>query len=165
MNKGQIKSMKKIRIKSIASILFGLFLIVISSCNKKTDCCAIIDVDVQIHYKNALGESLINSVDDFNESNIKVYYKNGNEFEYIFQGNLDYPNMHRVGEDENGNVILTVFPSNFYEGNQSTTLIELNENVSDTLVCEFDLEGSREVCTGAWLNGIEMNNRYIEVEK
>ena len=108
---------------------------------------------------------MINSDDDFNESNIKIYYKNEDEFEYIFKGNLDYPNMHYVNEDENGNLILTVFPSNYYEGNLSTTLIELNPNMVDTLVCEFELGSNREICKRAWINSIEMNNRYIEIKK
>ncbi len=73
--------------------------------------------------------------------------------------------MHRIDEDENGNLILTVFPSNYYESNQSTTLIELNQNVVDTLVCEFELGSNREICKRAWLNGIEMVNRFIEIEK
>ena len=92
-------------------------------------------------------------------------YKNGNEFEYVFNGNLNYPNMHYVEEDSNGNLILSIFPSNYYEVNLSTTLIELNDNVIDTLVCEFELDGNKEICKQAWLNGMEMNNRFLEIKK
>ena len=147
------------------TLILGILLLGIISCEKKTNCCTIIDTNVQILYKNELGENLINSNSDFEESNIKVYYKNGNEFEYIYRGNLDSPNMYRIDEDENGNSILTIYPSNYYEGNQSTTLVELNQNVVDTLVCEFELDDNREICKGAWLNGIEMNNRFLEVQK
>jgi len=152
-------------IKPIVIALAGILISGMLSCDKKSDCCTIVDVDVQIHYQNQSGENLINSVDDFNESNIKVYYKNEDEFEYIFNGNLDYPNMHFVYEDENGNIILTVFPSNYYEGNLSTTLVELNQNTVDTLVCEFELGNNKEICKKAWINGIEMDNRYIEIKK
>jgi len=141
-------------------LVFGIF-----SCEKKTNCCTTIDTHVQILYKNQLGESLINSTSDFEESKIKVYYKNGNEFEYVYNGNLDAPNMHKVDEDENGNLILKVFLSNFYEGNESTTLVELNPNTVDTLEAEFELDDNREICKRAWLNGQEMNDRFIEVEK
>ena len=160
-----MKIMKKRMIISVAIVLNGILIIGVSSCGEKTDCCTIIDVDVQIHYQTQSGENLINSDDDFNESNIKIYYKNEDEFEYIFKGNLDYPNMHYVNEDENGNLILTVFPSNYYEGNLSTTLIEQNPNMVDTLVCEFELGSNREICKRAWINSIEMNNRYIEIKK
>ena len=152
--------------KTITILLFGIWLIGFSSCARNSDnCCAIIDVDVQIHYQTQSGENLLNSSDEYDESKIKIYYKNGEDFEYIFKGNLDYPNMHYVHEDGNGSLILTIFPSNYYEGNQSTTLIELNENVTDTLVCEFELDSNREICKQAWFNGIEVNNRFIEVKK
>jgi len=151
--------------KLVAILIIGALLTGISSCDKKEDCCTIVDVDVQIYYKNESGKNLINSIDDFKESNVKVYYKKGDKFEYIFKGNLDYPNMHRVDDDGNGRLILTVYPSNYYEGNQSTTLIELNPSIVDTLVCEFELGSNREICKRAWLNGIEMSNRYIEMVK
>lgn len=143
----------------------GILLFGITSCNDTTNCCAIIDTNIQILYKNQLGENLINSHSDFEESNIKVYYKNGNEFQYMYNGNLDSPKMYRIHEDENSNSILTIYPSNFYDGIVSTTLIELNQNVVDTLVCEFELDSNREICTKAWLNGVEMDNRFMEVEK
>ena len=135
------------------------------SCFNKEECCTIIDVDVQIHYQKESGENLIDSSDEFKQSNIKIYYKNGDEFEYFINGNLDYPNMHYLYEDADLKKILTVFPSNYYEGNQSTTLIELNETHIDTLLCEFELDSNREICKRAWLNGVEMVGRYIEVKK
>lgn len=149
--------------KFVSILLTGILVLV--SCDKEIDCCTIIDTSVQILYKNESGENLINSNADFEESNIKVYYKNGSEFEYMYNGNLDAPNMHRIDEDENGNLILTVYPSYFYDGNHSTTLIELNQNVIDTLECEFELGSNKEICTKAWLNGVEMEGRFIEVER
>lgn len=154
------KKSNVISILTLIALMLGTI-----SCDKKPDCCTIIDVDVQILYKNDSGENLINSSTDYEESNIKVYYKNGNDFEYAYNGNLDSPNMHRLDEDGSGNLRLTVYPSNYYEGNQSTTLVELNPNVVDTLICEFELESNREVCKRAWLNGLELNNRFIEIEK
>lgn len=144
----------------ITLLSFGTF-----GCSDKTDCCTVIDVDVNIHYTNQEGKNLINSKSEFDKSGIKVYYKKGKNFEYIYIGNLDAPNMHRVYEDENGNLILRVYPSNYYEGNTSTTLIELNPNVTDTLRCEFDLGANREVCKKAWLNGVEMKDRFIKTVK
>ena len=146
-------------------ILLGMLLFGSTGCEDESNCCTIIDVDVGIHYQNEAGENLINSNPDFNASNIKVYYKNGDEFEYIYFGNLDAPNMHDVYEDGSGNLILKVYLSNYYEGNQSTTLVELNPGVVDTLIGEFELDSNREICQKAWLNGIEMENRFIEIIK
>ena len=149
----------------ISRLLLGILLLGIISCERKSDCCDIIDTNINILYKNGLGENLINSNSDFSESNIKVYYKNGNEFEYAYNGNLDSPNMYRLYEDENENLILTIYPSTYYDGNQSTTLVALNENVVDTLVGEFEIDSNREICKRAWLNGVEMIGRFLEVEK
>lgn len=146
-------------------ILFAIFFAVTSGCENKTDCCVIIDVDVQILYRNMQGENLINSSAEFDSSNIRIYFKDGNEFKYVYRANLDAPNMHRLYTDENGNKILTVYPSDLYEDNRSTTLIELNPNVKDTLECEFELESNRQICKKAWLNGVEMENRFIEIIK
>lgn len=157
--------MKKTQVKTLALLMVGIIMIGMSGCGGNEDCCTIIDVDVRIHYQTQAGDNLINSVDDFKESNIKVYYMKGEEFEYVNSGNLDFPNMHRIDEDGNGNLILTVFPSNYYEDNQSTTLIELNPNVVDTLVGEFELGSNKEILKRAWLNGVEMTNRFIEVMK
>lgn len=151
--------------KSSLISLAGIALVGAFSCDKKSDCCTIIDTDVSIHYITKSGSDLINSSDDFDESNIRIYYKNGNAFEYVYKGNLDNPGMYLLDPDENGKLILTVFPSNYYESNQSSTLIELNPNAIDTLVCEFELESNREICKKAWLNGVEMNNRFIQVMK
>lgn len=140
-------------------ILFSL------SCDNTEDCCVIIDNDVQIHYKNALGQNLINSTEAFQASNIKIFFKKGDAYEYVYNSNFDNPNMHRLDTDPNDNLILTVFPSDIYQGNFSTTLIQLNKNVVDTLYCEFLLDDGNQICKNAWLNGVVMKNRFIEVTK
>jgi hypothetical protein len=155
------------RLKKFAQFNFLSLLLVafLNSCNHK-DCCTIIDTDVQIHYQNGSGENLINSNDELSELNIKVYYKNQDGYEYIYYSNLDFPNIHRLDEGENGELILTVFSSNYYyDDNFSTTLIEIGELVPDTLVCEYQLSSNQEVIINAWVNGIEMNNRFLKIVK
>lgn len=149
----------------LAFSFFGILVSGLMSCEKKSDCCTIIDVDVAIHYQTQSGENLINSDVDFSESNIKLYYKNGSDYEYAYNSNLDYPNYYNVYEGGDGKLVLTVFPSNYYDGNQSITLLQLNESVTDTLICEFELDVNKEICKKAWLNGVEMNNRFMAVKK
>jgi hypothetical protein len=151
--------------KTLSLVIFSLFLLTINSCDNHENCCTIVDVDVSFHYKDKMGNNLINSNSEFDSSKIKVYFKNKDKFEFINRGNLTNSKMFTLHEDETKNLILTVFPSDYYEGNQSTTLIELNPNVVDTLLCEFELQSNRTICKRAWLNGLEIQNRYIEVEK
>jgi hypothetical protein len=93
--------------KKIGIIIPGL-LLGFSSCTNDDDCCILIDTDERIHYQTTTGENLLGSKEEFDASNIKIYYKNGREFE---------------------------------------------------------LSGNSEICTNAWLNGVEMTNRFIEVQK
>ncbi len=149
---------------SLITAFFFTFL-TLQSCSNTSDCCTTIDTEINIHYITADGQNLINSDTDYNQENIRIYYLNGDNFEYFYFGNLDYPNMHKVYERDSSDLILRVFPSNLYDGNFSTTLIELNSAVMDTLVCEFRLENNLEICTNAWLNGVQMNDRFIQVKK
>lgn len=153
--------MKLYKLLSIGIMLSFIF----HGCDSSSDCCTIIDVDVQIYYKNELNEDLINSNSDYAESKIKVYYKNGDNYDYIYNSNLDDPNMHNLYKDESGRLILNVYPSNYYEGDHSITLIELNPNTVDTLICEFELDDNREICKNAWINGVELSDRFIELIK
>jgi len=149
------------QLELVVTIILGLYLF---ACNKQKVCCDLIDIDVKIHYQDTNGNNLINSSTAFNSSNIKIYFKNGNQYEYAFKSNLDYPNYYSVVNIKSKE-ILTVFPSTYYEQNRSTTLIELNSTIIDTLICEFDLSKNNTILKQAWLNGIEIKNRYIEVKK
>ncbi|MFZ1703955.1 MAG: hypothetical protein WAT79_06385 [Saprospiraceae bacterium] len=60
---------------------------------------------------------------------------------------------------------MIVSPSHFFDSIQSTTLIELNPNVIDTLVCEFDLIDINKYISKAWLNGKPINHGYEVVVK
>ncbi|MFZ1703956.1 MAG: hypothetical protein WAT79_06390 [Saprospiraceae bacterium] len=148
----------------VSFLLFGFLLSFTLGCNQQNDCCINIDVAVSIHYQNQEGKNLINSSAEFDASNIKIYYKKEDEFVYEVKGNLGYPNFHTI-EDRDGATVLTVFASYYYEGNKSTTLIELNPNVKDTLVCAFDLSNHNEVITNAWLNGNPVNRQLIVIKK
>ncbi|MFK8058210.1 MAG: hypothetical protein AB8F78_18940 [Saprospiraceae bacterium] len=135
-----------------------------SSCTKN-DCCTNISTNVTIHYQTQSGEDLINSSTEFDEENIKLYYKNGEEYEYIYNANLSAPGNYRLDEESSGDLILTIYPSAYYSNNMSTTLIELNENLVDTLVGEFRLTDNSQVLERAWLNGEEMDRGFLVVKR
>ncbi|MDF1694799.1 MAG: hypothetical protein P1U56_03170 [Saprospiraceae bacterium] len=132
------------------------------SCSDNS-CCTSIDVTVGIRYQNSDGEFVINNSDEYNESSIKLYYKNGDEFEYFYNGNLTYSKGYRIDTASDSSQVLTIFPSYYYEESQSTTVIELNENHIDTLRCEFDLSDNSEVVTSVWFNGVKQEGRIFTV--
>ncbi len=149
--------------RSIALLLFvSLFFV---KCGDNLDCCTIIDTQVRIHYVNPNGDNLFHTDGNFSEDQLKIYYKEGEEYKYVYNANLDAPNMHTFDTDGNGRLILTVFPSEIFEGNQSTTLIELNDDITDTLICAFDLSNDNVIWQKGWLNGKEIENRFMTVTK
>ena len=154
-----MKYSNRLQTKTIA---FFFLASILWSCNSN-DCCIIIDNNIQLHYKNEVGENLINSSPVFNESEIKIYYKNGMDYNFAFNSNLDNPNMYSVYLNHDGKLLLSVFLSNIYEGTQSTTVIEINESISDTVVAEFNLQNGQEIFSKLWFNGIESDDRLIEV--
>ena len=58
----------------VSLLILGLL---IFGCEKKNNCCVIIDTAVQIFYKTPSGDNLINSTADFQASNIKYTTKMG----------------------------------------------------------------------------------------
>lgn len=146
--------------------LWSMFIfITLSHCTDPKDCCVIIDTAVRIHYQDSTGKNLINSRPEYSESNIKLYYKNNSTFEYAYTSNLDNPKHFRIDPDSASRLILTIFPLNYHNQNQAITLIELNPNVVDTLVCTFDTSNGNQIVTNAKLNGVEMENRFLVVRK
>lgn len=138
---------------------FLIFLMVnLSACELKDcceNCCTDIDTSVDIHYQTQTGENLINSSNEFDESNIKVYYKNGDNYDFMRNESLDASGFYKLDTFDTGEISMRILTSNIYEQNKSTTLIELNENVVDTLVGEYKLTGNSEVIQRVWINGIE----------
>lgn len=131
---------------------------------KKKECCTTIETNIDIRFVDASGQDLFGSSPQYDEKDVRIYYKTGDEFEYVFEGNLDYPNMHFF-YNAGSKRVLRVFPSNHYKDSFSETLIELNENTRDTMKCEFDLGSNYEVCKKVWYNGREMEGRYFEIVK
>jgi hypothetical protein len=135
------------------------------SCNSNEICCTIVDVDISIHYLNENGQSLFDGNLPYNADDINLYYKKGKEFQKVFNPNYDHPKNCFTYQNEKMETIIRVFPSDVYEGNFSTTLIAFTESIVDTMICEFELGPSREVCKNVWYNGVKMKNREFDIVK
>lgn len=150
----------------ISMLLCSIFIIwFLSACTDPGECCPNIDTAVRIHYQDSTGKNLINSRSEFAESNIKLNYKNKSTFEYPYTYSLKKDKDYCFCKDDMDRLILNIFPLDYYNQNHATTLIELNPNVIDTLVCTFEHTTSGHLLTKAWLNGVEMEDRFLVVRK
>jgi len=147
--------MKRYILLALGFILF--------SCDPESpiDCCTNVDTAIFIHYQNELGEDLIDSDENHGQDQIRIYFKEGNEFVYAYDNQLDSPNHYEV-IDMDDQLLLRLFPSDQYEGNFSTTLIELNETKIDTVLAEFEFVNGVQ-CKKVWVNGIEMDGRNFSL--
>lgn len=139
--------------------------LVLFSCDKEepVNCCVNIDTQLMVHYMNALGENLIDSDDQYDRSQIKIYFKDGDDYRYAYNNLLDLANYHKV-LDVDDQLVIQLFPSDIYEGNYSTTLIEINENLVDTLVTEFEFVNGVQA-KRVWVNGEEASSRNIALSR
>ncbi|GAA4841862.1 hypothetical protein GCM10023331_28570 [Algivirga pacifica] len=135
----------------------------LTACKDEPVCCVNIDTQIGLHYMNREGKNLLDFAEHYQKEDIKVYYKKGDEFEYVYNGNLDAPNMHHVYYTPDSALILAVYASDYYEGETSTTLISFNETVFDTLYCEFDIQDNGVSIKKAWLNGVAIEEQFMEI--
>lgn len=150
--------------KSLCLLCFCLASI-FYTCTSREDCCTVIDTNFAIEYISENGKSLFDSTRTYLPENIKLYFKNGTKYELAYSRNLDNPNYFTLDTTAEGVIHIGILPSNFYEGNFSTTLIELKPDVIDTIKCEFDLSHGNELFKNAWYNGVKKEGRLFKIIK
>ena len=136
--------------KALVSFLLIGFLF--ASCNKNEECCTIIDVGITLKYIDADGENILDTIDGINSSEIRLYYKNKDEWNYYYDANMDVSKGFFIFTME-GEKYMKLFPSDrYYDEIYSETKISYSENDFDILKCEFYFNNSNIFCTKIWLN-------------
>lgn len=144
-----------------AFIIISVFL-PLMACKK--DCCTIIDTDFSIVYKDSSGENIFqrNSA-AWSTDEIKIYYKAGETFEYIYDSNMDAAGAFVISGLED-DLYITIYPSYHYDGNFSETLIELRPGYTDTVLAQFSRRDNDVRIQKIWYNGKEQEGRGFEIE-
>lgn len=144
--------------------------LVLSSCEKSKDCCAVVDTGIEIKYIDENEESWLNQ-QGLNENNINVYFMKEGQKEKIFRGSLDEPKMFSIRKNDLGEDVLRLFPSDYIENNKSRTLIEFSSIDVDTVDCLFNTSSSNMIIEEVWYNGEPVWNasqntsRAVEIVK
>jgi hypothetical protein len=135
------------------------------ACTSSQDCCTTIDTNFAIEYISEEGNCLFDSTHAYVPEDIKLYFKHGSKYELAYSGNLDNPRYFTIDTTLEGAIHIGILPSYYYEGNFSTTLIELKPNVVDTIKCEFERSHGNEHFKYAWYNGVKKEGRIFKVVK
>lgn len=127
------------------------------SCDKNEN-MDVVDTGISLSIVDNLGKDLLNpdSLNSFNNNNVKLYYlKNGIE-EFYHCGNCDLPNGFTYDTKDHFNTF--VFRPNFEQQQNNSnpiTYIQWNESDRDTVQCQITRNGNNSsiTCTKVWYNG------------
>lgn len=132
-------------------IFLAMIPLLLSSCKKGTTDKTVIDIGVDISYKDNLGNDLLDPATPnyFSASNIHVYHLiNGVKTE-VYNPMMDSPRDFMIYKNDSLNqyvlgVSLTA----------NTVLLQLNENITDTITCTIDKGDNYEIVKKIWYNGV-----------
>ncbi|MEM9141539.1 MAG: hypothetical protein AAGA86_01040 [Bacteroidota bacterium] len=152
------------------TLIFICMGLVLSGCKEDDccipDCCANVDVGLQIKYINEAGENLFGLGDQgYDFDAITVYHKIDGEWQRYFKSNYDRPKgIDLVTIEET--TWLDVFPSTtIVANNRSETKIEFSPTDMDIITTEIDDSNNNILVTRVWYNDVEQENRFFEIVK
>ena len=146
--------------------------VMFASCQKEEG-EVIVDTDLELMFKDAKGNDLLNAntPNAFSHDKIDLYYLINGEKERAFEGHLDHPKKFFVYQAGNQH-IMRLFPSLHEKDTQTQTFIKLNETDTDTITCTIRKWGKNNqsvAVTKVWYNNKLVwdgtGGRYIEVVK
>ncbi len=137
--------------KSLLYLIIILFLVNCKSDNENQS--VDIDTGLSISIVNNEGIDLLNPNDSssIKEKNIKLFYLINGEKEEFFDADLDSPKGFGIYKDVDSYKI-DIMP---YIGNSNqitTTFIELEKGVLDTIKCKIEKTENRVLCSKVWFN-------------
>ena len=138
--------------KNILIIFIVITFLFSMSCNKCGGKATVVDTGVEITYVNNKGEDLLNvaTPGHFSADSIHIYNVVKGIKKEVYNSHYDIPrNFVIIKNDSLHKYFLRIFPD------VDTTLLELNENTTDTITCEFAKSYcNNQIVTKVWYNGI-----------
>lgn len=134
--------MKAINLIIIVAIAFFM-----SNCNKENTDMTVVDLGIYISFIDNNGTDLLNPNNDvsYKENEIKVFHLLNGKKELFYKSNLDHPNGFFIVHDEkiSNYYYLGVGVNDYDNGStanpyEAITLLELSENVTDTITCKIE---------------------------
>jgi len=132
-------------------MFFIIFFVI--NCKKEQGKGAIVEIGVEIVYKNNLGEYLLDPTipNHFSLNDMHVYnVQNGKKIERYYPM-LDNPRMLAIFKDTTSKPIKYGLD---VACEVDTTLLALNQNVTDTIVCSIDKSNGNTIVRKVWYNGV-----------
>ena len=130
-------------------LLMTIITIFLVNCNKDPN--TVVDIDVQIAYKNDMNKDLLDAdiQNHFSSDSIHVYNVNNGVKTERFYGNLDSPRLWEIYKDKNTDTNFLIVGVE-----TDTTLLKLNSHTIDTLTCVIEKSNGNTILKKVWYNGV-----------
>ncbi|MDF1549534.1 MAG: hypothetical protein P1P88_17035 [Bacteroidales bacterium] len=148
-----------IKLLVISTILF-----LINSCEKEKNDMTIVELTMDISYKDNDGLDLLDPVNEnsFKKEQINLYHYIDGEGKLFYQENLDYQKGFNIYKEEgiSDNYYLRITAPNDYDNGseinpyEAITLLELDESIIDTIKCKIEKGENSLVCKQIIYNDI-----------
>lgn len=148
-----------IKLLVITTIVF-----LINSCEKEKNDMTIVELTMDISYKDHNGVDLLDPIKEnsFKKEQINLYHYIDGESKLFYQENLDYQKGFNIYKEEgiSDYYYLRITAPNDYDNGlemnpyEAITLLELDENIIDTIKCKIEKGENSLVCKQIIYNDI-----------
>lgn len=135
-------------------LLCMLALASIACTEDETNCCASIDVGMEIMYVNSAGENLFEIADGYMVDDITVYHKENNQWQEYYLSTNDLPNGIALVDGPDGSFLQVSPSTTLNEGNYSETMIQFSAFDEDIITTELDKTNTNIIATKVWYNDV-----------
>lgn len=153
----------------------ALLFVLMVSCLEKGECCATLDIGINIGVESASGEDLLNPVNPnaFDRHTIKIYHMVDGNFETVRGPNLGNPRGFDFNLNMDSSYNIRIYGDLNSQESIVTSLIAWNNLDTDTLkyVVNRGNDGSIKTISTVWYNDVEMwtstsnAERYFVIKK
>lgn len=136
--------------KNVLILCTGVILLCLVNCKKESPKSTIVSTSIDIAYKDAFGNDLLNETNQnyFSKDNIHVYTIINGVKTDVYNNMMAYPQGFRIYKNEELN---SYFISVFLESD--TVLVQLNQNTTDTIISLIDKSNGNQILRKLWYNG------------
>lgn len=167
-------NLKAYCMKTFSWLVF-VFITTLFSCNKENENFNL-ETSIDISFIDHSGNDLLNegTENHYDIKKIKLYYLIHGISTEVYDSNLDSPKGFFKSNDlRNGKYFLRLFPNQSNMNNrdafETTTYLQLCNNETDTILCEFSKNINSLTCTKVVYNGSVVwqwnSERYITIQK
>jgi hypothetical protein len=136
--------------KNLFVLCTCVILLCLINCKRESDNSTIVSTHIDIAYKDAFGNDLLNESNQnyYSKDNIHVYTIINGVKTDVYNNMMAYPRDFMIYKNDELNSYFIRF---FLESD--TVLVKLNQNTTDTIISTIDTSNGNQILRKLWYNG------------